>query len=102
MFGGLRVVAVGGRAFVNSLRLAGAGGVVAETVEEAAKCINRLVQDPEVGLILVSDEYGEEFSKRLNELRSRITMPILYQMPAPGSRVGRVDYRAMLRQVLGI
>jgi vacuolar-type H+-ATPase subunit F/Vma7 len=98
----LRVVAVGGRAFVNSLRLAGAGGVVAETAEEAARSINRLVQDPEVGLIIVSDEYGEDFSRRLNEIRSRITMPIIYQMPAPGSRLGRVDYRAMLRQVLGI
>jgi len=98
----LRVVAVGGRVFVNSLRLAGVGGVVAETVEEATRAVNKLIQNPEIGMLLVSDEYGEEFSKRLNELRSRLTVPIIYQIPAPGSEVRRVDYRAIMRQVLGI
>lgn len=98
----MRVVAVGGKAFVNSLRLAGAGGVVAETVEEAIRIINKLIQDPEIGMLLVSDEYGEEFSRKLNDLRSRLTVPIIYQIPAPGSEVRQVDYRAILRQVLGI
>lgn len=96
------MVAVGGRLFINSLRLAGTGGVVAETVEEAIRSINKLVQDPDIGVILVSDEYGEDFSKRLNELRAKISVPIIYELPAPGSEIRHVDYRAILRQVLGI
>lgn len=101
-FVGLRVVAIGGRVFVNSLRFSGAGGIVVESVEEAVRVLNKVIQEPEVGLVLVSDEFGEEFSRRLNELRSKLSMPILYELPAPGSKAQRVDYRAVLRQVLGI
>ena len=98
----MRVVAVGGRAFITAMRLGGAGGVVAESGEEAIREINKLIQNPDVGIILVSDEYGEEFSKRLNAIKARIRMPLIYQIAAPGSRVEPIDYRAILRQVLGI
>lgn len=98
----MRVVAVGGRSFVASFRLAGAGGVVAESAQEALSAVNRLVNSPDIALILVSDEFGAELSTKLNELRSKVSVPLIYEMPAPGSEARHVDYRALLRQVLGI
>lgn len=98
----MRVVAVGGRAFVSAMKLAGAGAVLAETPEEALRAVNSLIARGDVGLVLVSDEYGPEFSRKLAELARSVTVPIVYQLPAPGSKVTKVDYRAIIRQVLGV
>ncbi|MDJ0274845.1 MAG: V-type ATP synthase subunit F [Nitrososphaerota archaeon] len=98
----MRVVAVGGRAFTSAMKLAGAGAVIAETPEEAMRAVNSLIGRGDVGLVLVSDEYGPEFSRRLAELARSVTVPIIYQLPAPGSKVAKVDYRAIIRQVLGV
>jgi len=87
---------------VASFRLAGAGGVVVESPHDALSAIGRLVSSPDVGLILVSDEFGSELSVKLNELRSKVSIPLIYEIPAPGSGARRVDYRALLRQVLGV
>ncbi|MEN3047365.1 MAG: V-type ATP synthase subunit F [Candidatus Caldarchaeales archaeon] len=98
----MRVVAVGGEAFVSAMRLAGTGTVLASGPEEALAAVRRLISAGDVGLILVSDEYGPEFSQRLSELRAAIAVPVIYLLPAPGSRVQPVDYRAIIRQVLGV
>ena len=99
---GMRVVAVGGRAFVTAMKLAGAGAILAETAEEAMRAVNYLIGRGDVGLVLVSDEYGPEFSQKLAEVSRSVTVPVIYQLPAPGSKVSRVDYRAIIRQVLGV
>ncbi|MCS7117564.1 MAG: vacuolar H+transporting two-sector ATPase F subunit [Thaumarchaeota archaeon] len=98
----MRVVAVGGEAFVSAMRLAGAGTVQAGSPEEALAAVSKLVSEGDVGLILVSDEYGQEFSQKLSELRAAIAVPVIYLLPAPGSKVQPVDYRAVIRQVLGV
>jgi vacuolar-type H+-ATPase subunit F/Vma7 len=51
---GMRVVAVGGRAFVSAMKLAGAGAILAETAEEALRAVNSLIGRTDVGLVLVS------------------------------------------------
>ena len=99
---GMRVVAVGGRAFVSAMKLAGASAILAETAEEALRAVNSLIGRTDVGLVLVSDEYGPEFSQKLAEVSKSVTVPIIYQLPAPGSKVSRVDYRTIIRQVLGV
>ncbi|MCS7142701.1 MAG: V-type ATP synthase subunit F [Aigarchaeota archaeon] len=98
----MRVVAIGGRSFVTCMKIAGTGGVVTESADEALRTINNLLSDPNVGLILVSDEYGDELSLKLNDIRSKTTLPIIYEVPAPRSQQKMVDYRALLRRVLGI
>jgi len=98
----MRAVAVGGRLFVASFRVAGVGGVVAEDWRDALKVIKELAKDPEIGLILVSDEFGPEFAGRVGQLSSKLSKPILYLLPRPGEKSSEVDYRAMLRRILGI
>ncbi|MEM4191116.1 MAG: V-type ATP synthase subunit F, partial [Nitrososphaerota archaeon] len=95
-------VAVGGKLFVASFRLAGVAGVVAENGREALKTIQELVRDEDVDLILVSDEYGAEFTNSVAQLSSTTAKPIVYLLPKPGEKPAEVDYMAMLRKILGI
>lgn len=93
---------MGGELFVSSFRLAGLRGFIVSDEGEALRVIQELIGDPDVGLILVSDEFGFEFAERVEELSSTLTRPVIYLLPRPGGRVSELDYRAMLRRVLGI
>jgi V/A-type H+-transporting ATPase subunit F len=96
------VIAVGSRVFVTSFQLAGVEGIKANSAEEALNEISRIGNSADVGLILVSDDYGKQIRFQLTELRSKRPIPLVFELPSPGSTKENVDYRALLKQILGV
>jgi V/A-type H+-transporting ATPase subunit F len=102
VLGGLKVYAVGGATFVNGFILAGAEGVAVNTPEEAFKTIKELMGRPDVGLIIVSEDLSEKFRDELNDLRARKPTPLVYELSPPVGASRKIDYRKLLRSVLGV
>jgi len=102
VLGGLKVYAVGGATFVNGFILAGAEGVAVNTPEEAFKTIKELMGRPDVGLIIVSEDLSEKFRDELNDLRARKPTPLVYELSPPVGAPRKIDYRKLLRSVLGV
>jgi V/A-type H+/Na+-transporting ATPase subunit F len=98
----MKVVAVGGKAFVTGFVLSGVSGEYAATPEAALEKVEKLAKDPAVGLIMVSDEVSKPIGEQLNVLKSRRAIPLIYEVPGPGSKKEKVEYRAMLRAILGV
>ena len=98
----MKVVAVGGRAFVTGFVLSGAGGEYASSPGEALGKIEKLVRDPQVGLIMVSDEVAKLLGEQLIVIKTQRATPLIYEVPGPGSKKEKVDYRVMLRSILGV
>jgi V/A-type H+/Na+-transporting ATPase subunit F len=98
----LKVVAVGGKAFVTGFILSGVGGEYVSTPEAALEKIESLSKDPTVGLIMVSDEVAKPISDELTSLKTKKAIPLIYEVPGPGSKKEKVEYRAMLRAILGV
>jgi len=98
----LKVVAVGGKAFVTGFVLSGVSGEYVTSPAEALSKIEKLVRDPQVGLVMVSDEVAKPLGAQLNSIRARRATPLIYEVPGPGSKKEKVDYRAMLRSILGV
>ena len=98
----MKVVAVGGKAFVTGFVLAGANGEYASTPKEALQKIGNLSGDPRVGLIMVSDDIAKPINDELTALRAKRAVPLIYSVPGPGSKAEKVEYRAMLRAILGV
>jgi len=98
----MRVVAVGSRSFVLGFRLAGVGGVEVADAKDALSVLNRLMNDPEIGLIILSEELTSEIRNEVNEIRSKKPMPLIYELPSSKAGARETDYRALLRQVLGV
>lgn len=98
----MKVVAVGGKAFVTGFVLAGVSGEYAASPSEALKRIQKLVRDPAVGLIMVSDEVAKPIRDELTAVRASKAVPLIYEVPGPGSKQEKVEYRAMLRSILGV
>ncbi|HXV65802.1 MAG TPA: V-type ATP synthase subunit F [Nitrosopumilaceae archaeon] len=97
----MKIVTVGSRVFVTSSQLAGIQGIVAETPNAALDEIKKLTDDSDVGLVLVSDDISGPINDELTSLRTE-TSTLVFSLPAPGSEKVEVDYRLMLKKILGV
>lgn len=99
----MRIVAVGRRAFVSGFMLSGVEGAVVKSPEDALKLIEKLADEGDVGLIIVSTDISKPIRFQLSYLKARKMVPLIYEVPAPGSKEEvRIEYRGMLRRLLGI
>lgn len=97
----MKIVTVGSRVFVTSSQLAGIQGIIAETPDKAYDIIKKLTDDSDVGLVLVSDDISEPINDKLTALRAEKST-LVFSLPAPGSEKAEVDYRVMLKKILGV
>ncbi len=97
----MKIVTVGSKSFVTSFQLAGIPGVISATPENALDEIKKLTDDSDVGLVLVSDDITESISDELTALRTEKST-LVFALPATGSKKTDVDYRKMLKKILGV
>lgn len=97
----MKIVTVGSRSFVTSFQLAGVSGIISESADSAFEQIRQMTDDPDVGLVLVSDDIAAQIDDRLTELRSEKST-LVFALPAAGSKKTDIDYRAMLKKILGV
>ena len=98
----MHVVAIGSRVFVTSFQLAGVEGVKVDTSTEALAEINKMDENSGVGLVLLSEDISKEIRHQLTTLRAKRPIPLIFELPSPGSKKEKVDYRALLKQILGV
>mgnify|MGYP001142162609 FL=1 len=96
------MVTVGSRVFVTSFQLAGVQGKIADSPETALDEIKKCYADSEVGLVLVSDDLTKSIDDKLTSLRAEKSTPLVFALPASGSEKSDVDYRVMLKKILGV
>ncbi|KAG0511458.1 MAG: Vacuolar H+transporting two-sector ATPase F subunit [Nitrosopumilales archaeon] len=97
----MKIVTVGSRVFVTSSQLAGIQGIIVETPEKAFNEIKKLTDDSDVGLVLVSDDISNPINDQLTTLRTEKST-LIFSLPAPGSKKVEIDYRVMLKKILGV
>ena len=95
-------MAVGSRIFVTSFQLAGVEGIKVESPSEALEHINSLDNVRDVGLVLISEDIGKDIRTQLTNIRANRPIPLIFELPAPGSTKENVDYRALLKQILAV
>ena len=97
----MKIYTVGSKSFVTSFQLAGVSGIISETPQKALDEIRQLTDDSDVGLILVSDDITESINDELTALRAEKST-LVFALPAAGSEKVEVDYRVMLKKILGV
>ena len=97
----MKIMTVGRRSFVASFQLAGVPGTITETPEAALESNKKLSDDPEVGLVLVGDDVAAPIDDEITQLRAA-SSTLVFALPASGGTKTDVDYRAMLKKILGM
>jgi V/A-type H+-transporting ATPase subunit F len=97
----MKIFTVGSKSFVTSFQLAGVPGKIVDSPKNALSEIQKLTDDSEVGLVLVSDDISEPINDQLTQLRAQKST-LVFALPATGSEKSEVDYRVMLKKILGV
>ena len=97
----MKIFTVGSKSFVTSFQLAGIPGIISKNPQNALNEIKRLTDDSDVGLVLVSDDITESINDELTVLRSEKST-LVFALPATGSQKTEIDYRVMLKKILGV
>jgi len=97
----VKIFTVGNKSFVTSFQLAGIPGIISATPEIALDEIKKLTNDSDVGLVLVSDDLSEPIDDELTALRTKKST-LVFALPAAGSKKTDVNYRLMLKKILGV
>lgn len=97
----MKIFTVGDKPFVTSFQLAGVPGMIAKTSRDALGIIKGLLEDPDVALVLVSDSATGGISDELTQLRAQKSA-LVFALPSVGSKKSDVDYRLMLKKILGV
>ena len=97
----MKVFTVGSKSFVTSFQLAGVPGIISESPQKALDEIKKLTDDSDVGLVLVSDDISKAIDDDLTALRTKKST-LVFSLPAIGSKKTQVDYRVMLKKILGV
>ena len=97
----MKLFTVGNKSFVTSFQLAGVPGIITKTPEKAYDEIKKLTDDADVGLILVSDDISESIGDKLTALRAEKDT-LVFALPSVGSEKVEVNYRTMLKKILGV
>ncbi|HSG82982.1 MAG: V-type ATP synthase subunit F [Nitrosopumilus sp.] len=100
-FSTVKIFTVGSKSFVTSFQLAGIPGKISENPQNALEEIKTLTDDSDVGLVLVSDDITESINDELTALRAEKST-LVFALPATGSEKTEVDYRVMLKKILGV
>lgn len=97
----MKVIALGSRAFTSGFMLSGLIGVEARDSTEALQKINNLLlREKDLGLLIVSDDISRGIVDELTEIRANNPVPLIYVVPAPGSKSEKVEYRELIKRVL--
>ncbi|MGQ9718457.1 MAG: V-type ATP synthase subunit F [Nitrososphaerales archaeon] len=96
----MRVIALGKKSFVTGFRLAGVPGIEIKTSDEALKEIMKMAKDREIGLIMVGDDIAKPIRQKITNLKTKQPLPLIYELPAPGSPKEKAEYRTLLRSAL--
>ena len=97
----MKIFTVGNKSFVTSFQLAGVQGIISETPQHALDEIKKLTDDSDVGLVLVSDDITKSIDDELTALRAKKST-LVFALPSIGSEKVEVNYRAMLKKILGV
>ena len=97
----MKVFTVGSKSFVTSFQLAGVPGIISESPQKALDEIKKLTDDSDVGLVLVSDDISKSIDDELTALRTKKST-LVFSLPSIGSEKTVVDYRVMLKKILGV
>lgn len=63
------------------MRLAGVEGVVVHEREELEKALEKVYQDSEIGILLLTEKFGRDFPDLVNEAKMGRKLPLVVEIP---------------------
>ena len=80
----MKVLVIGHPEAVLGFSLVGVAGQVATSAEEVQQALDDALANPELGIILVTQDAARLIGEQMAQLKLRSTVPLVIEIPPPG------------------
>jgi V/A-type H+-transporting ATPase subunit F len=85
------------------MRLAGIDGVVVHTRDEALSELNKVTQQKEIGIILITEKLGMLVSDEVKKLKLDMELPLIVEIPdRHGTTRGKDSITRYVKESIGL
>jgi V/A-type H+-transporting ATPase subunit F len=99
----MKFLLIGDELTVLGYSLAGIRGTVVNNRDEAANALREATQDPEVGIVLITQRIASEIQPLVDEARLKMATPIVLEIPdRHGPIEGRESALDIVQRLIGI
>jgi V/A-type H+-transporting ATPase subunit F len=98
----LHALVIGDYDMVTGFRLVGIRGVVVSTVDEARHTLSKTVEDIDVALVIISEDFSTKIRNTVDELRLNRIAPLIIELPGRLGPSGAIDLSTILRKAIGV
>ncbi len=99
----MKIKVIGNPEFVQGFALNGVSGSAAQTADQVHAAMDSALKEPNLGLILVSEDAAALLGKRLKALIARVEPPVLITLPGPGqAESGMVNIKDLVTDAIGV
>ena len=99
----MKLFVIGDEFTVLGYSLVGIRGIVVSDSEEAADALKQAMQDPDLGILLITQPVASEIQPLLDEVKLKMAMPVVLEIP---DRSGPIEDREsaldIVRRLIGI
>ena len=91
------------RETVTGFRFAGVRGDAVETPDEMQRALRSADENPDIGIIIVTEAVAEEVREMINEIRRKERGPVVVEIPGPeGRNPDRPSLMDLIQEALGV
>jgi V/A-type H+-transporting ATPase subunit F len=99
----MNVMVIGHPEAVLGFALVGVRGLTAQTADEASRALDDALDNPKVGIILVTQDVAALLPSRMDQLKLRSTVPLVVEVPGPqGMPADYPPLSELIRRAIGI
>jgi vacuolar-type H+-ATPase subunit F/Vma7 len=92
---------IGDYDMVTGFQLVGTKGVAVSTLDEAQHALYKAVENVDVALILISEEFSTKMQDSINKLRLERIAPLIVELPGRLGPSGAIDMSNIMRKAIG-
>ena len=99
----MKFYCIGDEDTVRGFRLAGVGGQVVSSDQEAEEALRRVTQRPDISVVVINDVVAAGIWEQVDAVRLECERPLLVEIPGPhGPLEGRKTLRQLVHEAIGI
>ena len=99
----MKLVVIGNQDTVWGFALAGVGGQIVTTPQQVNQALDAVLGDPQVGIVLITEDVATMARQRVDTLMVRSTAPLVVEIPGPaGPSAERPSLSELVRQTIGV
>ena len=88
---------------LTGMRLAGDPGVIVHEKDELKRALESAFEDPDIGIILLTEKFSRDFPEYINSVKLRRGMPLIIDIPDRHGSGRRPDFiTAYVNEAIGL